>query len=305
MLSLFLVVWLAFVGPQGAFPPAQTATDTVVESEPVLCSGVLKQGGLVICRGQPGTVFTTSDGRTGKAGASGQVTFGVDRKAAPELAVTYRLPGGQEVRERLEIAPRNDPYRVIEGFDCDKVEARTPEQKAQVERGWVVKAQAWERWGEGFALPTRWLRPSEGPASSPFGPTRKYIGVSAVTGKPCESESVHRGYDIAVPTGTPILAPADGEVILADMELYYEGGAVFLDHGHGLVSLFMHMSEVHVAVGDRVAAGAPLGLSGNTGRTTGPHLHWGVRWRDPSRTDRDGDVFIDPALLLGWPGETP
>jgi murein DD-endopeptidase MepM/ murein hydrolase activator NlpD len=242
--------------------------------------------------------FSTSDGRIGQTGESGLVTFGLDRKADPELRISYQLSNGQDVTEVLAIAPRTDAYRVVEGFDCDKVEARSPEQKAQVERGWRVKAEAWARWGEGLALPQTWLRPSEGPASSPFGPTRKYIGVSVVTGKPCESESIHRGYDIAVGIGTPILAPAPGEVILADMELYYEGGAVFLDHGHGLVSLFMHMSEINVAVGDRVEAGEPLGLSGNTGRTTGPHLHWGVRWRDASRSDRDGDIFIDPALLL-------
>ena len=92
-----------------------------------------------------------------------------------------------------------------------------------------------------------------------------------------------------------------GTVILADPDLYYEGGAVFLDHGHGLVSVFMHLSEVDVKPGDTVARGDLLAKSGNTGRTTGPHLHWAVKWRNPDASDRGGDFYIDPALLLELP----
>jgi murein DD-endopeptidase MepM/ murein hydrolase activator NlpD len=122
-----------------------------------------------------------------------------------------------------------------------------------------------------------------------------------VTGEPCESVSVHRGYDMAAPVGTPIVAPAAGTVILADPDLYYEGGAIFLDHGHGLVSVFMHLSEVDVKAGDTVERGDLLAKSGNTGRTTGPHLHWAVKWRNPEASNRGGDFYIDPALLLDLP----
>jgi murein DD-endopeptidase MepM/ murein hydrolase activator NlpD len=110
--------------------------------------------------------------------------------------------------------------------------------------------------------------------------------------------SVHRGYDIAIPVGTEITAPADGTVTLGDPDLYYEGGTVFLDHGDGLVSVFLHMSSVEVSAGDVVKAGDRLGESGNTGRTTGPHLHWAVKWRNPLSEDRGNDFYIDPALLL-------
>ena len=87
-------------------------------------------------------------------------------------------------------------------------------------------------------------------------------------------------------------------MILGDPDLYYEGGAVFLDHGQGLVSVFMHMSKVDVTAGDKVEAGEQVGLSGNTGRTTGPHLHWAVKWRNQATLNRDEDFYIDPALLL-------
>ena len=109
---------------------------------------------------------------------------------------------------------------------------------------------------------------------------------------------MHEGYDIAAPVGTPIKAPAPGTVILADPDLYYEGGSIFLDHGRGLVSVFMHMSKVDVEAGEQVEAGDPLGLTGNAGRTTGPHLHWAVKWRNQETQERDGDFYIDPALLL-------
>ena len=174
---------------------------------------------------------------------------------------------------------------------------------AHASRSWVKKQDAFASFNTGPGALAGFIKPSDAPASSPFGPTRKYTGVSAVTGEPCESTSVHRGYDMATPVGTDVVAPAPGTVILADPDLYYEGGTVFLDHGHGLVSVFMHLSEVTVAAGDVVSQGDLLAKSGNTGRTTGPHLHWAVKWRNPAADARDGDFYIDPALLLALPLE--
>lgn len=301
MAQAFAMLWLALAGPQWV-PPGEPAATAAPEPLTLpLCTGALRQGGLVVCRGREGMVFSSSDGRRLTAGADGIVTFGLTPGAADVIQIDFDLPGVGAVSERYPVAQRQDEYRVIEGLDCDKVEARSEEQKAHAALSREMKVKAFATFSDGVGFPTRWLRPSEGPASSPFGPTRKYIGVSATTGEPCEKESTHQGYDIAVPIGTPIVAPADGVVILADPDLYYEGGAIFLDHGHGVVSIFMHMSEIDVAVGDRVAAGERLGASGNTGRTTGPHVHWGVKWRDTSRADRDGDFYIDPALLLAQP----
>ena len=260
------------------------------------CDGVLAQGGLVICRGAPGTKFTVA-GVTVPADASGTAQFGIATDA-PKV-IGWSATGGDY--GDLAIAPRHDDFRVIEGFDCDKVDARTEAQKAHAARSWVAKQDAFAKFNDGPGALTGFIKPADMPASSPFGPTRKYIGVSKVTGKPCESVSVHQGYDMAAPVGTPIVAPAAGTVILADPDLYYEGGAIFLDHGHGLVSVFMHLSEVDVKAGDVVGRGDLLAKSGNTGRTTGPHLHWAVKWRNPAASDRGGDFYIDPALLLDLP----
>jgi murein DD-endopeptidase MepM/ murein hydrolase activator NlpD len=274
---------------------AETSAEIVTPVQET-CDGALTQGGLVICRGAPGTVFTVA-GRKLTADASGSAQFGITTDAPSVIGWS----SGSGAFGDLAIAARHDDFRTIKGFDCDKVDARSEDQKAHAARSWVKKQEAFADFNDGPGALTGFIKPADMPASSPFGPTRKYIGVSKVTGEPCESVSVHRGYDMAAPVGTPIVAPAAGTVILADPDLYYEGGSVFLDHGHGLVSVFMHLSEVDVKAGDVVERGDPLAKSGNTGRTTGPHLHWAVKWRSPEASDRGGDFYIDPALLLELP----
>jgi murein DD-endopeptidase MepM/ murein hydrolase activator NlpD len=103
-----------------------------------------------------------------------------------------------------------------------------------------------------------------------------------------EKSSLHRGTDFPVPEGTPVVATNSGTVVLAK-ELFYEGNCVIVDHGQRFFTIYMHLSKMEVAVGDKVAKGKRLGLSGATGRVTGPHLHLGVRW--------DG-ANIDPVGLL-------
>ncbi|NDH40887.1 MAG: M23 family metallopeptidase, partial [Gammaproteobacteria bacterium] len=88
----------------------------------------------------------------------------------------------------------------------------------------------------------------------------------------------HYGVDVARPTGTPVMAPAPGVVTLAEPDLFYSGGTVILDHGHGLSSSFLHLSKLTVKVGDRLRTGDMLGEIGATGRATGPHLDWRMSW---------------------------
>lgn len=143
--------------------------------------------------------------------------------------------------------------------------------------------------------PVGFVKPADGPYSSAFGVTRTYVPKT----KDCEgSTSVHNGQDIAIPTGTEIHAPMAGTVLLADPDLFYEGGAVFLDMGRGLVSITMHMSRIDVTDGETVAQGQVLGLSGATGRVTGPHLHWAIKYRSVMSDDRGTDIWLDPLLML-------
>lgn len=121
--------------------------------------------------------------------------------------------------------------------------------------------------------------PVDAPVSDVFGTRRTFNG---------KVQSMHQGLDYAVPTGTPVSAANAGTVLLAG-PLYFEGNCVVLDHGQGLLTLYLHLSEIRVKQGERIARGQEIGLSGGTGRATGPHLHLAVRWQG---------VYLNPATLL-------
>ena len=104
------------------------------------------------------------------------------------------------------------------------------------------------------------------------------------------SRRPHDGLDIANLAGTPIVASTDGHVALAEDDLYYTGGTVMLDHGHGLTSVYSHLQSVAVTVGQFVRQSERIGTLGGTGRATGPHLDWRLNWFNQR---------LDPGLLLG------
>ncbi len=128
-------------------------------------------------------------------------------------------------------------------------------------------------WSGEFAAPVG------GPITDDFGTRRTFNG---------RVQSSHQGMDFRADTGTPVAAMNNGAVIVA-RELFYEGGFVVIDHGQGLLTLYMHLSEIIVREGDRVAKKQIVGLSGGTGRVTAPHLHVGIRWQG---------VYINPETLL-------
>jgi murein DD-endopeptidase MepM/ murein hydrolase activator NlpD len=124
-------------------------------------------------------------------------------------------------------------------------------------------------------------RPVEGGRlSSPFGLRRFFNG---------EERNPHSGLDFAVPTGTPVKAPAAGRVVLVG-DYFFNGKTVFVDHGQGLISMFCHLSAIDVKVGDEVSRGQVVAKVGATGRATGPHLHWNVSLND---------ARVDPAIFIG------
>ncbi len=123
-------------------------------------------------------------------------------------------------------------------------------------------------------------KPVNAPATDSFGTRRTFNGKLA---------SIHRGMDFRAPSGTPVAAANSGKVVLAQ-KLFYEGNCVVIDHGLGFWTIYMHLSRIDVAAGQQVRKGEPLGLSGATGRVTGPHLHFAARWQGN---------YLDPAGLFG------
>jgi len=121
--------------------------------------------------------------------------------------------------------------------------------------------------------------PVHAPPTDSFGTRRTFNGQLA---------SVHKGMDFRAPTGTVVRAGNSGVVVLA-RPLYFEGNCVVIDHGLGLYTISMHLSRIDVREGQHVSLGERVGLSGATGRVTGPHLHWAVRWQN---------AYLDPAKLL-------
>jgi murein DD-endopeptidase MepM/ murein hydrolase activator NlpD len=154
-----------------------------------------------------------------------------------------------------------------------------PEQQKQIEEGQQIKKDYLNRITPDREWSGSFTAPAEAGISDVFGSERIFNG---------KTSSPHLGLDFRVPSGTPVAAMNDGTVLLA-RPLYFEGNFVVIDHGQGLLTMYMHLSEFKVKEGDQVKRGQVIGLSGGTGRATGPHLHVGVRWQG---------ISLDPEGLM-------
>jgi murein DD-endopeptidase MepM/ murein hydrolase activator NlpD len=158
----------------------------------------------------------------------------------------------------------------------------TPEQLKEIDESKKIKEEYLNRVSPDREWAGRFVAPADAAISDVFGSERIFNG---------KTSSPHQGLDFRVPTGTPVAAMNNGTVLLA-RPLYYEGNFIVLDHGQGLLTLYLHLSEFKVKEGDVVKRGQEIGLSGGTGRATGPHLHVAVRWQG---------TYLDPARLIQLP----
>ena len=202
-----------------------------------------------------------------------------DRDAGPSAELVATLADGRTIRSPLAIAPRDwniervNVARRAGGASESFMQRRRPELAAI----WDARQQRTgaEGWRQDFIWPVT------GRISGRFGSQRIYRG---------EPGSYHSGLDIAGGAGTTYVAPADGVVTLAERDFSLEGQLLIVDHGQGLNSAFLHSSELLVRDGQAVKQGQPLGRIGASGRATGPHLHWSIKWKD---------ARLDPLLFLG------
>jgi len=236
---------------------------------------------MVIGIAPAGTSMLSFDGAAIPVAPDGRFLIAFDRDAKPTATLAATLGDGREVRDTLTIAPRAWNISKLDSVPKYPVpqpefERLRPAELAQINAARQIVTDA-----DGWREPFMW--PVLGRISTLFGSQRIY--------KNGEAGSYHSGLDIARPTGTVVLAPSDGVVILAaDHPFTLEGNLLMIDHGMGLNTAFLHLSKITVRVGERVRRGQPVGLVGMTGRASGPHLHWGMKWRD-SR--------IDPLLVAG------
>ncbi len=166
----------------------------------------------------------------------------------------------------------------IKGVPDDRVHLSKENQKRVENENYLIKTA---RDNKKFqAVPLCFIWPIKGRISSPFGKKRTYNGVE---------KSYHSGLDIASPKGTEISVIADGEVLLAEKDLFYTGATVIVDHGSGLTSSYSHMTDILVKPGQKIKQGSVVGTVGSTGMSTGPHLHLAIDWNG---------IRIDPERVL-------
>ncbi|HEY0624319.1 M23 family metallopeptidase [Sphingomonas sp.] len=257
----------------GQARPAQARNDFTFD-------GPMIQGGTVLGTAPALTSRISFQGQDVPVAPDGRFLIAFDRDAGPSATIVATRVDGSTVRRTLTVQPRawrierlNSLPRIAQ--PSAEFQRRRPGEVAQIT---AARAQSHDSHG----WRQRFMWPVTGRISGLFGSQRIYRG---------EPGSYHSGVDVARPAGTAVLAPADGVVILATPSSFtLEGRLLMLDHGMGLNSAFLHLSRIDVQVGDVVRRGQTIGAVGATGRATGPHLHWGMRWRGAK---------IDPLLIAG------
>jgi murein DD-endopeptidase MepM/ murein hydrolase activator NlpD len=203
-----------------------------------------------------------------------ELTGEVPSKSGPATA--------QTAVRKFTVAHAKYPQIKVELTVEKKFTEPSPEQQAQIAEGVKVKDDYLNRVTPNREWDGKFAAPADAAISDVFGSQRIFNG---------KAQRPHFGLDFRVPTGTPVAAMNQGTVLLARF-LYFEGNCVVIDHGQGLLTLYFHLSEFKVKEGDTVKRGQEIGLSGGTGRATGPHLHVAVRWQG---------TYLDPARLMELP----
>ena len=245
-------------------------------------SGELTQGGWARGTAPRGTVALSLNGKPVGLAPDGRFFVAFDRDAGRSVQLVARGADGRSTSQSLAIAPRAWKLEYIPigprpgAAPSDEFARRRAAELAQINAARAVDHDS-AGWRQKFIWPVY------GRISGRFGSQRIYNGTPG---------SYHSGMDIATgASGTPFVAPADGVVILAAQSPFtLEGRLLMIDHGMGLNSAFLHSSKLAVKVGDVVRQGQYLGNIGMTGRATGPHLHWSIKWRD---------ARLDPLLFTG------
>lgn len=250
-----------------------------VSAQALEIQGEWQQGATLFGRVTPGTQVEFL-GRQVRVSDEGLFVIGLGRDAESEVVLTLVEPDGEPRQLSYPVKQRDYQIQRVEGVP-QKTVTPDPEQVARSRR---EAAMAWEARQlddarTDFNQAFEW--PLTGPITGVYGSQRYFNG---------EPRSPHYGIDIAAPTGTPVKAPAAGLVTLVHEDMFFSGGTLIVDHGHGLSSTFIHLHKILVKEGERVEQGDLIAQVGATGRVTGAHLDWRMNWFDQR---------VDPELLVG------
>lgn len=243
-------------------------------------TGRFVQGGHVIGRTWPrALVFVDGESLTA-ASADGWFIVGFDRDAPGSVQIETRSEGRSASRV-LNIATGTFPSTVVNGLPPSTVEPSDPTLLARIQREVVLKTEGFASRIDGDGFKDGFIWPLE-----TYRVTSRWGSQRVLNGTPARP---HYGIDLAAPQGSAIRAPAPGRVTLAQPSLHFEGGLVLIDHGQGLITAYLHQSRLEVRPGQDLMRGDLIGRVGMTGRATGPHLCWRMKWRDRN---------LDPSLLV-------
>ena len=243
----------------------------------VVLNGKFTQGALL--RGQaPAGAKVTLNGETVQTNKDGKFVVGFEREAPLQQTLVVKLDNGQKWQRDITLEKREYNIQRIDGLE-QKMVTPPAEVTARIKQDNINVANARSGNTDLDALFTRFEWPAKGVISGVYGSQRILNGVP---------KWPHYGLDIANETGTPVYAPVDGVVTMAD-DLYYSGNTLILDHGMRVFSTFLHMDTITVEVGETVKQGEQIGTIGSTGRSTGPHLDWRINL---------GKTRLDPQTII-------
>lgn len=236
------------------------------------------QGGMIF-----GKVLPTSSieflGRKVKVNPQGDFVVGLGRDTKATIELVEKQADGMVKRHTFSVKQRKYREQRIEGVPKRTVhvnEKELPRIRKEVK---LTKAARKVHSNRQDFLQT-FIWPAKGIISGVYGSRRYYNGVP---------KRPHYGLDIAAPKGSPVIAPASGVITLVHENMYFSGGTIIMDHGHGISSTFIHLHKAHVKKGDIVEQGQLIAEIGTTGRSTGPHLDWRMNWFKQR---------LDPQLLM-------